>query len=443
MLKINIPEEPNWIISKLIDNGYDAYVVGGCVRDSILGKEPKDWDICTNAKPSEVKGVFAENKIVDTGLKHGTVTIIMDKDNYEVTTYRIDGEYSDGRHPNDVLFTNNLREDLSRRDFTINAMAYNNVVGLVDYFGGESDLQNWVLRCVGFSRDRFNEDALRILRAMRFSSTLGFTIEEETSKSIHDNFELLSKISSERISSELNKLICGLSCSTILREYQDVISFIIPEIKSMIGFNQNNPYHIYDVWEHTLAAILLSPQDLEIRLAILFHDIGKPKSYSCPTGIGHFYKHHLYSEEMAKDILKRMKYDNKTIDNVCKLVYNHSVPMVDTRRSVKKMLAVVGELFDKLLQVKICDMLAQSPMSIAKKKKVLENVKQIYQDVLNEKDCFTLKDLSVNGYDLISIGYAKGKEIGTMLNKLLELVINEKLNNTKEELLEFAKTTIK
>jgi len=443
MLKINIPEEPNWILSKLIDNGYDAYVVGGCVRDSILGNIPKDWDICTNAKPLEVKGLFAENKIVDTGLKHGTVTLVLGDGNYEVTTYRIDGEYSDGRRPNDVLFTDDLKEDLSRRDFTINAMAYNDIDGLVDYFGGESDLQNWLLRCVGLPNDRFNEDALRMLRAMRFSSTLGLVIEEETSKSIHDNFELLSKISLERISSELNKLICGLSCSTVLREYQDVISFIIPEIKPMIGFNQHNPYHIYDVWEHTLAAILVSPQDLEIRLAILFHDIGKPKSYSCPTGIGHFYKHHLYSEEIAKDVLRRMKYDNKTIDNVCKLVYNHSVPMVNTRRSVKRMLAVVDDLFDKLLQVKICDMSAQSPMSIAKKKKVLENIQQIYQDVLKEKDCFTLKNLNVNGDDLISIGYNAGKEIGIMLNRLLELVINEKLNNTKEELLEFARVTIK
>lgn len=439
MLKIDIPNEPNWIVSRLIESGYDAYVVGGCVRDSILGEAPKDWDICTNAKPLEVKDVFAENKIIDTGLKHGTVTIVLNNGNYEVTTYRIDGEYSDGRHPNDVLFTDSLKEDLSRRDFTINAMAYNNVIGLVDYFGGESDLRNWLLRCVGLPNDRFNEDALRILRAMRFSSTLGLIIEKETSKAIHENFELLSKISSERVSSEINKLLCGLSCSTVLREYQDVMSFVIPEIKPMIGFNQNNPYHIYDVWEHTLTALLMSQQNLEVRLAVLFHDIGKPSAYTCPTGVGHFYKHHLYSEEITRNVLKRMKYDNKTIDNVCVLVYNHSVPLVDTKKSIRRMLSVVGDLFERLLDVKLSDMYAQSPMSIKKKEPTLKRVKILYQEILDEEDCFKLKDLAISGGDLIEIGYKEGLAIGKTLSELLFKVIDGELNNNKSDLLNVAK----
>jgi tRNA nucleotidyltransferase (CCA-adding enzyme) len=438
MVNINIPEEPNWIITTLMENGFDAYIVGGCVRDSIIGNTPKDWDICTNAKPEEIKNVFKSSRIIDTGIKHGTVTIVLNNGNYEVTTYRIDGVYSDSRRPDAVLFTDSLKEDLSRRDFTINAMAYNNVVGLVDYFEGQQDLNRKEIRCVGNPNERFNEDALRILRALRFASVLSFVIREETAKAIFKNYELLSKISIERISYEFNKLICGHLVLGVLRAYKDVISYIIPEIKPMIGFNQNNPYHIYDVWQHTLWALQFSPQDLETRLAIFFHDIGKPASYSEFVGIGHFYKHHLYSEEITRNVLKRMKYDNKTIDNVCLLVYNHSVSITDTKKSVKRMLNVVGELFDKLLQVKLSDMYAQSKMSINKKQPVLKNIQNLHQEIIKEEDCFNLKNLAITGKDLISIGYLEGKEIGSKLKQLLDLVIDGEVKNEKEELLQLA-----
>jgi tRNA nucleotidyltransferase (CCA-adding enzyme) len=439
---INIPEEPNWIITKLMENGYDAYVVGGCVRDSIFGKIPKDWDICTNANPLEVKSVFESSRIVDTGLKHGTVTIVLPNGNYEVTTYRIDGKYSDGRRPDSVSFTDSLKEDLSRRDFTINAMAYNNVVGLVDYFNGEDDLKSHTIRCVGNSDDRFKEDALRIIRALRFSSILCFEIHPNTKSSIDRNYKLLNKVSIERISSEFNKMLCGEYSYLVLEKYYYIIAYIIPEIRPTIGFKQHNPYHVHDVWKHTIYAISCSQRDLEVRLALFFHDIGKPKAYTCPTGIGHFYKHHLYSEEITKKILKRMKYDNKTIDNVCTLVYNHSVPLVDTKKSIRRMLNVVGDLFEKLLDVKFSDMYAQSPMSIEKKKPILENVRVSYREILAEEDCFNLKDLAINGKDLIAIGYPEGQKIGTTLNQLLSKVIDGDLENTKDALLAVAKENL-
>jgi tRNA nucleotidyltransferase (CCA-adding enzyme) len=439
---INIPEEPNWIITKLMENGYDAYVVGGCVRDSILGNIPKDWDICTNAKPFQIKEVFKFSKIVDTGLKHGTVTIVLHNGNYEVTTYRIDGKYSDGRRPDSVSFTDSLKEDLSRRDFTINAMAYNNVIGLVDYFGGQKDLSRKEIKCVGNANDRFNEDALRIIRALRFSSVLGFKIEKETECSIFENYELLSKVSVERISSEFNKLICGKHLS-VLQLYKNIISYIIPEIKDMFGFKQNNPYHCYDVWEHTILAIWNSPQDLEIRLALFFHDIAKPATYSVVEGVGHFYEHYIYSEKVCRKVLTRMKYDNKTIDNVCSLVYNHDIHLIDSMKSVRKVLNRAGDLFRKLVDVKIADMMAQSKLAIRIKKNSLFNVMSVYEKVLEEEQCFKLKDLAINGDDLIDVGYVGGrwfgKEIGITLNLLLDMVIDGCVYNDKEELLKIAK----
>lgn len=439
MLNIKIPEEPNWIVNKLISSGYESYVVGGCVRDSILRKTPKDWDICTNASPSEIKCVFSGSKIVDTGLKHGTITIVLDSDACEVTTYRIDGKYSDGRHPDNVEFTNILKEDLSRRDLTINSMAYNNNAGLIDYFGGESDLATGTIKCVGNPNDRFNEDALRILRAIRFASVLGFNIEASTSNSIFGNYKLLSAVSSERISSEFSKWICGDFSAKTLREYQDIVCYIIPEISSMIGFQQNNPYHDYDVWEHTLHALENSTGELGVRLAILFHDIGKPKSYVCVDGIGHFYGHALYSKEIVEEVLKRMKFDNKTIDNVSLLVYNHDVEITDTTRSVKKVLNKVGCLFEKLMEVKYADTLGQSKMAIDEKLKTFDSIRIIYQTIMEQNSCFRLKDLAINGKDLLLAGYSEGKQVGNVLNSLLELVIDGTVKNDRQELLDAIK----
>lgn len=437
-MKITMPPKVKEIVKRLQEAGYEAYAVGGCIRDSILDKEPNDWDICTSAKPQETKDCFSEYTVVETGIQHGTVTVVIEHEPYEVTTYRVDGEYKDNRRPEQVQFVSELKEDLARRDFTINAMAYCEEDGLKDFFGGKNDLQSGVIRCVGDANKRFQEDALRIFRALRFASVLGFEIEEDTAKAIREEKMLLKNIAKERIQVELVKLLLGDGAKDILKEYSDVIAVIIPEIKDMIGFEQHNPHHCYDVWIHTIEALSHTPADKVIRLASLLHDSGKPHCYTCDDdGIGHFYGHAAKSFDIAQTVMNRLKFDNETKHDVCQLVKYHDGIVLGEEKYVKRWLNKMGEVqFQRLLKLKYGDMMGQSELERDSKLESLRGLDSILTKVLDEEQCFSLKDLNINGRDLIDIGIKEGKKIGKILDKLLEEVIDGKLDNQKEVLLE-------
>lgn len=444
-MKILIPQAPKRALNILNENGYEAYVVGGCVRDSLLGDSPKDWDITTNALPEETEKCFIGYKIIETGLKHGTITVMIDKEPLEITTYRIDGEYLDNRRPESVEFTSDIKEDLSRRDFTVNAMAYGLNDNFIDYFQGQEDLNRKIIRCVGDADKRFNEDALRILRALRFASVLDFTIDEETSKSIFRNKMLLKNIASERIIVEFNKLLCGKNAEFILNKYRDVIAVFIPEIKPMFDFDQKNPHHIYDVWKHTVKSVVSVPPNAVQRLAMLFHDIAKPACYHVDdNGVGHFYGHPIKSSQMTKDILKRLKYDNQTINTVKELVFFHDYRAVATNKSVKKLLNKSGEyIFSLLSDIQRADALAQNPIELQEKLNRIDAVEVTAKKIISSGLCFQIKDLALNGKDLINLGVPQGKRVGEVLEMLLKKVIEEKCENTKEDLTKQVKNLLK
>ncbi len=439
---INLPIDAEKIIKRLEEEGHEAYAVGGCIRDSLLGEQPQDWDICTSAQPEEVMVCFKDYPVIATGIKHGTVTVRLNHRSYEVTTYRRDGVYLDNRRPESVAFVSSLKEDAARRDFTVNAMAYNSAKGLVDYYQGCSDLKAGIIRCVGNADERFREDALRIIRAMRFASVLGFVIEKDTALSMRRNKELLSRVSRERINVELCKLLRGKGIKHILREYKDILAVIMPELTPMFGFQQNNPHHKYDVWEHTVIAVDSSINEIIIRLALLLHDIGKPECYTCDSnGIGHFYSHGEFGAEMAKKILKDLKFDNLTVNNVCQLVKYHDADINESNQFIKKWLNKIGDSqFDRLLQVKYADVMGQSDYQREKKLKKLENIEKIKKQVFQESQCYSLKDLAVNGRDLIEVGIQDGKKIGEILEWLLEQVIENRLENKRGDLIEAAKS---
>lgn len=436
---IQIPKQAQKILNIFNYNGFEAYVVGGCVRDSILKRNPDDWDITTNALPFQTIQCFKSYKIIETGLKHGTVTIVIDNKHFEVTTFRIDGKYSDNRRPDNVAFTRNLKEDLSRRDFTINAIAYNPKKGLIDFFGGQKDIQNKIINCVGNPDLRFKEDALRIMRAIRFASVLNFKIGQNTKASIHNNKYLLKNIAYERITSELNKLLLGDGVKTILTDFADVICEFIPEIKPMIGFCQNNPYHYLDVWQHTIESIVQCKKERICRLTMLFHDIGKPLCYSEDSdGKGHFYGHHKYSAKIAETRLKKLKYDNFTISRVKDLVLYHDYNLKPTTKAVKRILNKLGEeTLNQLFEVKIADTKAHDSKCLSRLEDI-EEIRLIFNQILEQNQCFSLKDLAVNGKDLMYIGIPQGSQIGIILNELMNMVIDETLPNDKDKLLQYA-----
>ncbi|WP_288682307.1 CCA tRNA nucleotidyltransferase [uncultured Eubacterium sp.] len=449
ILKIEIPSGANEIIHTLQDNGYEAFLVGGCVRDSILGRTVHDYDITTSATPNEMMEVFKDKRIIETGLQHGTITIVIDSEAYECTTYRIDGDYSDNRRPDSVTFTKSLIEDLKRRDFTINAMAYNDEVGLVDPFNGVEDIKNYKIRCVGRPEDRFSEDALRILRAIRFASQLEFSIDYDVDYSIHKMCKNLENISIERINSEFCKIVDSNSFSAQMNLYPDVFSLFIPETKYMINFQQNNPYHIYDVWNHTVHAIEayecdcdpdLNPRDIITSLAIFFHDFGKPHCYQDgEDGIRHFKGHGKVSADMTNEIMKRLRFDNDMREKVVELVYYHDATFEVGKKYVKRWLNKIGEeQFRRLLNVHRADRKAHTDINQQSRLQKIDNIKWCLEEVLQENECFSLKDLAVNGNDLITIGYKPGKEIGEVLNNLLDSVISGEYINEKEKLLEIA-----
>lgn len=441
--KINIPADANELIHTLQNNGHSAYIVGGCVRDSILGRTPHDWDICTSATPSEMLEIFKDKKIIETGLQHGTVTVVVNGEPYEITTYRIDGIYSDNRRPDAVTFTDKLVEDLRRRDFTINAMAYNDEEGLIDPFNGMEDIKYKKISCVGFAEDRFGEDALRILRAIRFAAQLEFTIMPGTDREIHKQYKNLENISIERINSEFCKIAFSDDFCVELLLYKDVFSLFIPELKDMFDFPQNNPWHIWDVFGHTIHAVeYCDSDDLVVRLAVFFHDFGKPHSYQDgEDGIRHFKGHGKVSADMTDSIMKRLRFDNETRNNVVELVYYHDATFEVGKKYVKRWLNKIGEKqFRRLLQVKKADNKAQNLELSSDRIKELSEIEALINEVLQEDECFSLKDLAVNGNDLIGVGYKSGKELGNTLNKLLQLVIDGDCPNEKEKLLQEAES---
>ena len=439
-MKINLPEKVLMIINNLQLHGYEAYAVGGCVRDSILARRPEDWDITTSAKPEEIKKLF--RRTVDTGIEHGTVTVILGKDSYEVTTYRIDGTYEDGRHPTEVRFTDNLKEDLQRRDFTINAMAYNDDVRLVDVFGGMQDLNHHLIRCVGDPVERFSEDALRILRAVRFSAQLNFPIEKKTAEAVKEMAPSLGRISAERIQAELVKLLVSAHPERIQDACElGITKVILPEWDAMTGVEQNTPHHKYDVAQHTLRAMKNVKRDKVLRLTMLFHDMGKPESKTTDeAGRDHFKGHALISEEIARRVMRRLKFDNDTIRKVTRLVCYHDYRMEATPKNVRRAMNRIGvELFPYYLAVRLADVKAQSPYRKREKIENIVAVRVLYQKILLEDQCVTLRQLAVSGRDLMDLGMSPGREMGNMLSELLEYVIDDPERNRKDILCDYVK----
>ena len=439
-IHMEIPSEVKYAVTRLKKAGFNAYPVGGCVRDILLGRVPNDWDITTSAKPEETIEVFKADTVIETGLKHGTVTLLKDDTMTEITTFRVDGEYIDFRHPDQVIFTESIEEDLARRDFTVNAMAMDIEEGrIIDPYGGKKDLQQGIIRCVGDAELRFKEDSLRILRALRFASVYGMDIEEKTALALIRHRNSLVNISVERIRSEMDRLLAGINAAVILQEYQPVFQVIIPEIEPMVGFDQKNVHHIYDVWQHTLKVIDNSPENRIIRWAALFHDMGKPDCFFLgEDGQGHFYGHGERSAEIASAIMNRLKFDNATKRTIKELVYHHDEVLSPSRKSVKRRLSNMGEEnLRRMIALAEADNMGQNP----RYRDRLQNLSQV-RDTLNQiiadSECFTLKDLKVDGRDMISLGY-KGREIGQILSELLEQVIEENTENERDRLLEKAR----
>ena len=440
MVIIKLPKHVKYIIETLEQNGYEAYAVGGCVRDSILGREPNDWDITTSADPYEVKKLFSHT--IDTGLQHGTVTIMLEHVGYEVTTYRIDGDYEDSRHPKEVTFTKSLEEDLKRRDFTVNAMAYNDRDGLIDLFQGMDDIQKKVIRCVGNAEERFTEDALRIMRAVRFSAQFGYEIELETKKAIVKLAPNLKNISAERIREELIKLLVSDHPDYIRIAYETGITAqILPELDVCMETKQNTPHHKYTVGEHIIHSLTYVPGDKVLRLAMLMHDIGKPYCITTDeAGRDHFKGHAEKSAEMAAVIMHRLKFDNDTLNRVKRLAKYHdwaiSLSPPIKKATVRSMISRIGEdLFPDLFTIGDADLLAQSDYFKAEKEEKQQLLKEMYREIIEQGDCLSIKNLAVSGNDLIEHGMKPGKELGQVLQKMLEDVLKHPSSNNKEYLL--------
>lgn len=439
----NFKPESKTAIDTLKSKGFEAFLIGGSVRDFVMGLPIGDIDITTNATPDEVKQVFADFRVVETGIKHGTVTVIIDNEPLEITTYRSESTYSDNRHPDSVTFSKSLADDVVRRDFTMNGIAYDFDNGFCDLVGGLDDIKNHTIRCIGNAETRFREDALRILRAMRFASVLGFEIEEETKKAIHNCRELLKNISAERIREEFIKLICGKNAYNVLQEFSDVVTVFIPEIRECVDFEQKNRHHCFDVYTHTLKAVDLSPQNAIIRLALFFHDIGKPSvAHFDEKGEQHYYSHPKKSAEITEKIMSRLRFDNDTKNKVVTLVKMHDSPIMvndmtkPDRKRLKKIMSQIGaDLIFDLIEIKLCDNSAQNP-EYFRGEDFYRETRDIVNEIINEKECFSIKHLAIDGNDLIALGY-KGKKIGETLQKLLTAVIDGKVENEKSELIKF------
>lgn len=435
-MTMDMPKNVDIAINLLQSAGFEAYAVGGCVRDSLLGKTPNDWDITTSAKPEDMKSVFAEFHCIDTGIKHGTVTVVIDGEPLEITTFRLDGEYEDNRHPKSVTFTSNLGADLGRRDFTVNAMAYSKMTGTVDLFGGQNDLKNKIIRCVGDPDRRFNEDALRILRALRFASALDFEIEEKTAQSLLKNRALLGNISEERIAKELLKLVCGKGAKRILTDFAPVLFEILPELQPMYKNSHDNPHHCYDIYEHTLIAVESIDPEPTLRFAMLLHDCGKPavKKFD-ENGVAHFYGHQRISAEISAQILARLKVSNKFRDEILFFVSNHDRwELYENTEKMPRYLSKFGlDGVLNLLKVMRADVLAQSPEYRYRLDQIAD-AEETAKNLAAQKPCLSLSELQINGRTLMDIGIPQGRKLGAVLAQLLDEVIDGVTKNTQEAL---------
>ena len=435
-MTMDMPKNVDTAINLLQSAGFEAYAVGGCVRDSLLGKTPNDWDITTSAKPENMKSVFADFHCIDTGIKHGTVTVVIVGEPLEITTFRLDGEYEDNRHPKSVTFTSDLGADLGRRDFTVNAMAYSKMTGTVDLFGGQNDLKNKIIRCVGDPDRRFNEDALRILRALRFASALDFEIEEKTAQSLLKNRALLGNISEERIAKELLKLVCGKGAKRILTDFAPVLFEILPELQPMYKNSHDNPHHCYDIYEHTLIAVESIDPEPTLRFAMLLHDCGKPavKKFD-ENGVAHFYGHQRISAEISAQILTRLKVSNKFRDEILFLVSNHDRwELYENTEKMPRYLSKFGlDGVLNLLKVMRADVLAQSPEYRYRLDQIAD-AEEIAKNLAAQKPCLSLSELQINGRTLMDIGIPQGRKLGAVLAQLLDEVIDGVTKNTQEAL---------
>ena len=436
-----LPREVLEILRRLNERGYEAYAVGGCVRDQLLGRTPDDWDLTTSARPEQVMELFAPH-CIPTGLQHGTVTVRQDHRSFEVTTFRTDGVYSDHRHPDEVHFSDRLEEDLKRRDFTVGAMAMDAQGRIVDLFGGREDLKNGVIRCVGEADRRFDEDALRIMRALRFMSVLGFSIAPDTADAIRRGREKLRHIAVERICVEMTKLLCGADAARVLLEFPEVIGVFLPEMLPAVGFEQRNRHHCYDVWEHTVRAVEAVPTEPVLRWAMLFHDLGKPHCFTLDEdGVGHFYGHGKISRTLAAEAMSRLKFDNDSRSRIELLVDWHDRMIPCTRKGLRRALNKLGaDGVAQLIAVKRADNLAQAP-AYRERQRELDRAEEIITELLAEDACFSLKQLAVDGRDMMALGLS-GPAIGQMLQRLLEQVLEEKLPNDREILLQWAQEKI-
>lgn len=438
---MTLPKKVVYIIGLLEGAGYEAYAVGGAVRDSIMGITANDWDITTSALPDELKAVFADFDVIETGIKHGTVTVLIDGEPFEITTYRVESQYSDHRHPDFVDFSRNLKDDLRRRDFTMNAIAYS-PSGFIDPFGGQEDIKNRVIRCVGNADERFDEDALRILRAARFSSVLGFEIDGSTRTAMSKSKAFLRGISAERVFTELKKLLCGQNVFAVLDGCRDVVFEVIPELCACDGFDQRTPHHVHDVYGHIIRSVEAVRCDVTLRLAMLLHDVAKPECFFLGDDKkGHFYGHHKLSAEAARTILRRLKCDNDTLDDVVFLIENHMTELRPEKKLVKRRLGRMGERrLRMLVEVQKADTIGCGTGENMDK---LFEYEKLIDEVVEEGLCFSLKSLAVNGRDIIDEGIAQGAQIGKVLDYLLECVIEEKVENSREKLIEQAKIFVR
>ena len=437
---MHIPEYVNELLLRLEQNGYAAYVVGGCVRDFFLGRVPEDYDITTNALPGEIKKCFEDKKTINIGEAHGTIAVVSDGKVVEITTMRVDGEYEDKRHPQSVCFTRSIEEDLSRRDFTVNAIAVSGTGKVVDIFGGMDDIKNKVVRAVGNPHKRFGEDALRIMRCIRFASVLGFTIEAETSDAARSLAHTLKNVSRERVFTEISKLICGENVGEILLKYSDILCSVIPELKSMIGFDQHNIHHAFDVYTHSVHAVENCPQDLPLRLAALFHDIGKPDCFFIgEDGQGHFYGHAAKSAELAEEILKSLKVSNNLRSLVTELIKIHNRDIVNSAKALRKLWNNISpEAAERIFSLKIADTLALAP-EYHNRTEYLTETQKAFEEIKSATPKISENTLALSGRDLMELGITKGKEIGKIKKLLAEAVVNGETENKKEELLSFFK----
>lgn len=436
-MKFDIPTGARYILQTLASAGYEAFLVGGCVRDLLRGEEPHDWDICTSALPEEAKWCFAGQRVIETGLKHGTVTVLAEGEACEITTYRTEGPYSDSRRPDFVRFVSNLEEDLARRDFTMNAIAMDLQGRLHDPFGGGADIEAGLIRCVGEPGQRLREDGLRVMRALRFAAVFGYKVEEKTAQEVHKNRAMLDRVAPERINMELRRMLTGQSAGDALRQYPDVFCQFWPQLGPLVTLEQNNPWHCWGGWEHTIHTVEGAPADAILRLTMLLHDIGKPACKSTDeNGVDHFYGHPAVSARLADEMLRALKFDNRTRERVVLLVECHDKQLLPRERIIRRWLSRLGpEAFFQLLEVKRADSMGQAPEKVQDRLTELDEINTWAKQILAQRQCLTLKDLAVDGRDVIAAGIKPGPKVGQVLNRLLEQVLSGELSNERELLL--------